>query len=153
MLGMFSSIAQFAGQAQAANAENQARAANRTAAVVDYNNQITNESHNYTQDAKATNAEGFDATLAARAASAKAHAEAASLGAAGVSVDAVMNELTAQGGRNDQRIQDKRDANALDFTNKVTNAQATAANRVRANQPVAGPNPLGLMINMAGAFA
>lgn len=153
MLGVMSSVAQFAGQSAAARAENQARAANRTAAVVDYNNQITNESHNFSQETATTNSEGFDATLAARAAIAKANAEAASLGAAGISVDAVLNELEGQAGRNERRIQDKHDANALDFTNKVTSHHATAANRVRANQPVPGPSPLGLMINIAGAFA
>lgn len=153
MLGVLSGVAQFAGQSAAAKAENTARAQNRTAAVVDYNNQITNESHNLTQANKTTNAEGFDATVAARAAISKANAEAASLGAGGVSVDAVLNELEGQAGRNERRIQDKHEANALDFTNNVTTHHATAANRVRANQPVPGPSPLGLMINIAGAFA
>jgi len=146
-------VANFAGESAKADAENQARAANRTAAIVDYNTQQADEQNNFVQQTKNENQQGFDSILAARDAEGKARAEAASLGAAGVSVDAVLNSLKGQEGRNLNRIQDAHDADEQDFKNKMDTAYSQAQSRINANQPVQGPSPLGLAINIAGSFA
>lgn len=153
ILGIASSVAGFASESQKAGEENATRSRNRVSAIEDYNAQITNENHNLTQAQKTTNSEGFDAVLAARDAAGKATAEAASQGAAGISVDAVMNAIAGEAGRNEIRIDDKREANVFDFKNNLTSASTQAKSRTNANQPISGPSPLGLMINIATAGA
>lgn len=153
VLGIASSVAGFAADSQKTAEENKTREANRVSAIEDFNAQITNQNHNLSQAQKTTNSEGFDAVLAARDAAGKATAEAASQGAAGISVDAVMNAIAAEAGRNETRIDDKREANVLDFKNNITSASTQQRSRTNANQPISGPSPLGLMINVATAGA
>lgn len=153
VLSIASSLAGFAGQAAAADEQNSARAANRQAAAADYNRQIEEEQRNYIAESRATQQKGFDEKLKMRDARGKARAQAATLGAAGLSVDAVMNEITGIGARNIGRIGDEQEVNKINYENKSDTAFSTARNRINANQPVSGPSPLGLMINIGTTLA
>lgn len=152
-LSIASQAMSFAGQAAAADEQNAARARNRAAAQADYNRQLENEQRNYVAESRATQQKGFDEVLKARDAKGRARAQAATQGAAGVSVDAVLNEITGVGARNLSRIEDEKEVNEINYDNRVDSAYATAQSRINANQPVSGPNPLGLAINVGTTLA
>ena len=152
-LAVASSVAGFAAESAKANAENEARAANRASAVSDYNRQLEEEQRNYRAESRATQQKGFDEKLKMRDAKGKARAQAATQGAAGVSVDAVLNEIIGIGARNQSRIDDEQEVNTINYQNKVDSAYSTARSRINANQPVSGPSPIGLAINVGSTIA
>lgn len=151
-LAIASSVTEFAGASAAADAENAARASNQAYAIADYNRQQEEAQRNYRAESKATQQEGFDEELKKRDALGRARAEAATKGAAGVSVNAVLNEIIGIGARTQSRINDKQEVNSINYQNTVDSAYATAQGRSSANQPVSKPNPLGLAINIGSSL-
>ncbi len=147
-LAIASSVADFAGKAAQASAENDARAANRAYAREDYNRQLVEEQRNFVAESRATQQKSFDEELKTRAAIGKSRAEAATQGAAGVSVNGVLNELIGIGARTQGRLDDEQNLHAINYRNKVDSAYTTARSRINGNQPVSGPNPIGLAINI-----
>lgn len=147
-LAVGSSITGFAAERSAAKAENQARAANRASAMSNYSRQQEEAQLNYTAESRATQQKGFDEELKKRDALSTARAEAATKGAAGVSVDAVFNEIIGTGARTQSRIDDEQATNKRNYQNSVDSARASAQSTLNANQSISGPNPLGLAINI-----
>ena len=153
LLAIASQVDSFAAESARVNSENEARAANRTAAVADYNRQIEESQRNFIAESRATQQKGFDETLKARSAKAKARAQAATQGAAGLSVEAVLNELTGIAARTQSRIDDEQTVNTLNYENQVDSAYSTVRSRINANRPVSGPSPIGLAINIGSSIA
>lgn len=134
-------------------AASDAAATNRAYAISDYTRQISEAQKNYVAETRAANQAGFDETLKMRSAKATARAEAATQGAAGVSVDAVLNEITGVGARSLSRIDDRKDTLARNYQNTTDSAYATAASRVNANKDTSGSNLLSLAIGTGTALS
>jgi hypothetical protein len=149
--GALGQVAQFASDSQKVAADNTARTANRVAAIDNYNSQIAGEDNNYLAQTKSTNEQGFDVAVASRQAASTARAQAATLGAAGISVQGIQNEIAAKMGSNAGRIQDAQDNHLLTLKNKLTDAHTTATSQINANQPVEGPSPLSLLIGIGSS--
>ena len=150
--GALGKVADFASESQKAAADNTARAANVSSAVNNYNAQITGEDNNYLAQVKNTSEQGFDVTMAGREAMAKARAEAATQGAAGISVEGIFNHLDQTMGSNLGRIQDAQDNHLADFKNKLKSAETSADSQINNNQPVAPPSPLSLLIGIGSSI-
>lgn len=147
-LAIASSVTEFAGMSADASSENEARAANRASAISDYNRQIEEGQRNYIAESRATQQKAFDEEVKARDALARAKAEAATQGAAGVSVNAVLNEIIGIGGRTQNRLDDEQKINSINFQNRMDSAHAETKSRLNANRSVSGPSLLGLAINI-----
>lgn len=151
-LAIGSSVMGFAGDAQKTQEENAARAANRKSALADYSRQQEEAQRNYRAESRATQQKGFDEELKKRDALSRARAEAATRGAAGVSVDAVLNEIVGIGARTQSRLGDEQKINSINYQNTVESARSTAQSRMSGSQSVAGPSLVGLAINVGSTL-
>lgn len=151
-LAIAGQTAQFMGEVQETNAQNEARALSRASALGDYNRQLLEEQRNYRSSARATQQKAFDEELKKRAEIGRVRAEAASKGVAGLSVDAVLNEITGIGARTQSRLDDEMAVNVSNYVNATDTAYATTQSRLQSNSPVSGPSLLGLAINVGTAL-
>jgi len=148
-----SSAVQFAGQVQATNAYNaQAAAAHRDARIAAVN-KYGDIQRRYNYDAKANNQEGYKAAMKGRAETATGIASAGSAGIAGgsLTLDNLIAASQQTAAENEARVQTKRDDMRESFLGQGQSIRAEAQGRINSMPFKQGPNPLGLMINLAGS--
>jgi hypothetical protein len=148
-----SSIAQYAGQAQATDAYNANAAAAHRDAGYAASMKYGDLERKYAYDSKAVNQEGYRAALKQREEQATLTASAGSSGIAGGSL--TLDNLIAQsrqiGAENQAKVANKRDDLTDSFVSQTHSAEAEAKQRISATPFKEGPNPLGLAINLAGS--
>lgn len=150
-----SSAVQFAGQVQATNAYNaQAAAAHRDAGIA-ASNKYGDLQRRYTYETKATNQEGYKAALRQRSEQGSLVASAGSAGIAGgsLTLDNLIAASRQVGAENEARVQAKRDDSQEALIGQFDSVRAEAQQRINSMPFKAGPNPLGLAINLASAAA
>jgi hypothetical protein len=143
----------FVGQQQAANAQNATAAAAHQSASLAAQRQYEDEQRRYRFDAKATQMEGYDAVMRGRQA---ASTVAASAGASGfdmgsLSVSSILAAEAQKTAANIAKVDAKQEDLKTSYEAKVDSYEAQAQGRINSMPFKAGPNPLGLAINLAGA--
>lgn len=152
-LGAASSAVSFMGQVQATNAYNaQAAAAHRDARIA-ATNKYADEQRRMIYNQKGLNQQGYQAAMKGREATATGIASAGATGVAGgsVTLDNLIAASLQQTAENEARVQTKREDYEESFRGAVKSYEAEAQQRINSMPFKQGPNPLGLMINMAGA--
>jgi hypothetical protein len=154
-LSAASSVASFAAEQQAVNAHNQATAQAHLDARWAAANKYTDEGRKFRYDAKSLRKEGYKAAVAGREAIATATASAGSSGIAShsVSLKHIINAEKRKTGDNMANIEHKYEDMRTDYINKVKNHQTEAQARINSMPFKEGPNPLGLIIGIAGGLA
>lgn len=154
-LGAASSVVKFAGQQQATDAYNaQAAAAHRDAGIA-ASNKYADEQRRMIYDARSNQQKGYQAALKGRAAVATGTASsgAAGIAAGSMTLDQLIAASKQQAAQNEQNIQSKHEDLTESFRGKVKTYEAEAQQRINSMPFKEGPNPLGLMVNLAGAAA
>ena len=150
-----SSVAQYAGQAQATKAYNTQAAAAHQDAGIAASNKYGDLQRRYNYEAKATNQEGYRAALRARSEQGSLVASAGSAGIAGgsLTLDNLIAASRQVGAENEARVQAKRDDSREALIGQFDSVEAEAQQRINSMPFKAGPSPLGLAINLASAAA
>lgn len=152
-LGAASSAVSFMGQVQATNAYNaQAAAAHRDARLA-ATYKYADEQRRMIYNQKNLNQQGYQAAMKGREVTAQGIASAGATGVAGgsVTLDSLIASSLQQTAENEARIQTKREDLGESFRGAVKTQEAEAQQRINSMPFKQGPNPLGLMINIAGA--
>lgn len=112
-LAIGSGVASAASGILAAKAKNTAAKAGWRNALIDQSFQNRQNQRQFIEQDRAARQTGFEAALASRAAQASGRNSAVSGGVSGNTVDALISEQLRIGARNQSRIQDQRDNNAM----------------------------------------
>lgn len=151
-LSIAGSVMQYQGQKSATDQYNQQAAINARDAQLAFANKTADINRNYIYDAKANQQEGYKNAMALRRGEGtiKASAGASGLDASSLSVDSILaNERQIAAG-NEAIINDRVDNLKSSRQSQVDTAMAEAQGRINSMPYKAGPNPLGLAINVAG---
>jgi len=153
LLGIASSVASFAAEAQATKAHNAAVAQAHHDARLAAANKYTDEGRRFRYDAKALRREGYKAVNAGREALATARASAGSSGIASssLSLRAILNNEKRKIGDNIATNNDKMEDMRTTYIGRVETYKNEAQARINSMPFKEGPNPLGLFINIASA--
>jgi hypothetical protein len=143
----------FIGQQQAANAHNSAAKEAHQNASLAAQRKYEDEQTRYRYDARATQKEGYQSQMRGRAAGATAVASAGSSGfdIGSLSVGAILAAEKQKTAENTDKVNSQFEDLENSYTNRVEAYEAEAQGRINAMPFKAGPNPLGLAINLAGA--
>lgn len=143
-------VASYQGQQQAADAQETANATNALNAA-----QAARHEHNALEEQRRQVEENaakdsFDLTLETLRAASSAEASAADAGVSGFSVDALMRDIYATGGRAQQNIASGLHRRQDQITREQAGVRTRQAIRSQ-GQPVNRPSPLGLAIDLGAA--
>lgn len=151
--GALSSVASFAGESQAAAEYNNAARQNAVNASLAAQNKYEDAQRKYIYDSKATQKEGYQATLKGRSSVAVGRASAGSAGidASSISLANLIAAEEQTAAENISRTRLKQEDLTDSFKSEVRSYEAEAKNRIASMPFKSGPNPLGLAIGIAGS--
>jgi len=152
-LGVASAGVNFMGQMQATNAYNAQAAAAHQEARLAAERKYADEQRRMFYDQKNLNQEGYKAVRQGRAAAATgiASAGAGGIAAGSGTLDNLLAAAYQDTAENEARVQTKRDDLKQSYIGRVDSYEAEARQRISSMPFKQGPNPLGLIINMASA--
>lgn len=152
-LAIASSVAGFAAQSQAVDAQNAAAAAAHQNAGLAATRKYEAEQQNVISEARSAREQGYDAAMKARESQGVAKASAGSSGIdlSSLSVDDIINAERQKAAINADRIQNKIDDTKSQYVFNTKAYEQEAQGRIDANPFQAPPSPLGLAIELVGA--
>lgn len=148
-----SAVVGFVGQANAANAYNEAALQNAQNAGLAAQRKYDDEQRKFIYDSKVNQKEGYEAALKGRAtyASGVAQAGASGFDVSSLSVEDILAAERQRTAENLSRVDLKQDDLTRSYLGKVDSYEAEAQNRINSMPMKEGPNPLGLAINLGTA--
>ena len=152
-LAIASSVAGYAAQSQAVNAENAAAAAAHQNAGLAATRKYEAEQQNMISEARAAREQGYDAAMKARESIGVAKASAGSTGIdlSSMSVDDIIMAERQKAAMNADRIQNRLDNVEGEYYFNTKAYEQEAQGRIDATPFQAQPSPLGLAIEIASA--
>lgn len=123
-----------------ANEQNAAAAANAQSANLAAQSKYDDLQRRSVYNARATQQEGYKATMDAREAAGTATASAGSSGVGGVSISNIIASINQQGAENNARVRTKMDDLQDSYRSEVKTVQAEARNRIASVRPANGLN-------------
>lgn len=146
-------VANFASQQSAADAANQQAMVNARDATLAAQYKYEDEGRRMIYDARRTQQEGYKATMAGRQAKGTAIASAGASGfdMSSLSVGAILANESQKMEQNLDSVRTEFEDIDAGYRSRVRSYQAEAQGRINSMPMRAGPNPLGLAINIAGA--
>lgn len=124
--GLMQGVSGFLG----AKAQNKAAKAGWRNALIDQSFQNRQNQRQYIEGDRAARQTGYDAAMAARAATASAKNSAVSGGISGNTVNALIAEQLRIGARNQSRVQDQRDNNKAAYSAQAEGIRAQTQSRI-----------------------
>lgn len=152
-LGILGAVNSFISGSDAANIANRQKAENDRDAVIAANEKYFQNNQRYIYDSRMVQQEGYKAAMAGRVAQGTAIASAGSSGfdTSSLSVQNILNDERQKTAMDVENARTKMDDLKDATINNNRAAYAEARGRINSHQYQAGPNPLALGINIAGA--
>jgi hypothetical protein len=152
-IGALGAIAQFSAQQSATKEYNEQAAIAHRDAEVAASYKYTDLDRKYVYDSASLNQEGYKDALKARSEQATGIASAGSAGIAGgsITLQNLVGASIQTAANNEANIQTKRDDSKDSLQSNLASVNAEAQQRINSVPFKAGPNPLGLAINIASA--
>lgn len=152
VIGMASSVANFAAQSQATAAYNaQAKAAHRDASIA-AGYKYLDEGRRFAYDAKALQQQGYDLAIDAREKMGAGVASAGAAGVEGISLGSMVSATAQKAAEGASRLDTQREDLGLGYESNVKSYEAEARSTINSMPFRAGPSLLGLGIDMASSF-
>lgn len=150
-----SSVVSFVGQSQQTKAYNDAAAANANNASVAASQKYNDEQRKFVYDSKVNQKEGYEAAMKGRSAYASVVAQSGASGfdAGSISIGSILAAERQKTAENLSRVDLKQDDLTNSFTSRTRSIEAEAQGRINSMPYKAGPNPIGLALNIASAAA